>query len=123
MPRYQPLGPLGAAPGSRAMLALSLPDAQGGVPMPCVLVYLHDDVRADPEAMESVRRETRRAAQLEHPNIVKVFGLDEQPAAVARVVEYADGESLRAILDLGGKLTPALAARIAADAALGIHYA
>ena len=69
-----------------------------------------------------LQRDTRRAATLEHPHIVKVHGLANTEQGLARVVEFVDGESLRDVLEHTGKLPPAIAGRIAADVALGIHY-
>ena len=52
-----------------------------------------------------------------------MHGLATLEQGLARVVEYVDGESLRDVLEHTGKLSPAIAGRIAVDCALGIHYA
>ncbi|MDQ3265552.1 MAG: protein kinase [Myxococcota bacterium] len=121
--RFHKLGPLMSGENSRAILAIAKAAAGHGVPEPRVLIWLHEDVTRDPDAMQAVRRETTRAEQLDHPNIVRVYGLTEEPEGIARVVEFADAESLRRILQAAEALTPALASRIVADLATGVHYA
>lgn len=120
--RYRTVGPLYSGAGSRAQLAIALAEG-GGAPEPRVLIPLHADVLASEEALALVRRETARAVDLEHPHITRVFGLSQESIGLCRVVEYADAESVRGLLDLGGPMDPGLAVRIAADAALGVHYA
>ncbi len=121
--RFHKLGPLMSGENSRAILAIAKAAPGHGLPEPRVLIWLHEDVTRDPDAMQAVRRETVRAEQLEHPNIVRVYGLTEEPEGIARVVEFADAESLRRILQAAEALTPALASRIVADLATGVHYA
>ena len=89
---------------------------------PVVLVWAPPDLSKDEDVLIQLQRDTRRAATLEHPHIVKVHGLANLEQGLARVVEFVDGESLRDVLEHTGKLPPAIAGRIAVDAALGIHY-
>jgi len=119
--RYQPLGPLLAGEGSRAFLGLAL--ETGATPRPVVLVWAPPDVTRDPELSAGLQRETQRAAVLDHPNILRVHGLVPLDAGLARVTEFADGESLRRVLEVRPRIPPAFAALIASDVAMGIHYA
>src|SRR4051812_18007730 len=121
--RYQSLGPLLSGEGSRAFLGLAVSDAPHEPPYPVVMVWIPKDVLKDPGRLDSIFKETRRATQLEHPNIVKVYGLTSQPQGLARVVEYANAESLRRLLEAKGKLPADLAVKLVVDAATGIHYA
>lgn len=118
---YQPLGPLLSGAGSRAFLGLEV--AQGSASRAIVLVWVPDEIAKNPAALAKFQRETLRAASLEHPNIIKVYGLATLDEGTARVVEFADGESLRKVLDVVQKLPPRLAALVAADAAAGAHHA
>ncbi|MBI3184137.1 MAG: serine/threonine protein kinase [Myxococcales bacterium] len=120
-PRYQALGPLLAGEGSRAFLGLEISDQDTARPV--VLVWLPDEATRDPEQLARVRRETEHAATLEHPNIIRVWGMASLDEGTARVVEFADGESLRRILEATKKLPPRYAARVCADSAMGVHFA
>jgi len=119
--RYQPLGPLLAGEGSRAFLGLAL--ETGATPRPVVLVWAPPEVLRDPELSAGLQRETQRASVLDHPNILRVHGLVPLDAGLARVTEFADGESLRRLLEVRPRIPPAFAALIASDVAMGIHYA
>jgi len=121
--RYQSLGPLLSGEGSRAFLGLAVSDAPHEPPFPVVLVWIPKDVLKDKARMDSILKETRRATQLEHPNIVKVYGLTSQPQGLARVVEYANAESLRRLLEAKGKLPVDIAVKLVVEAATGVHYA
>src|SRR5215510_2544090 len=118
---YQPLGPLLSSDGSRAFLGLQI--GIGALPRPVVLVWVSEEVAKDPQLAEKVGRETQRASALAHPNVLKVHGLVPLDEGLARVVEFADGEPLRRILDVAKRLPPRLAALVVADAAMGVHYA
>jgi serine/threonine-protein kinase len=120
-PFYQPLGPLLSGEGSRAFLGLEV--SEGSPPRPVVLVWVPEELAKDPEAFAKIARETKRASMLEHPNIIKVYGLASLDEGLARVVEFADGESLRKVLSVVKKFPPRLAALATADAAMGTHYA
>lgn len=119
--RYQALGPLQAGEGSRAFLGLAI--SEDGRARPVVIVWLPDGARDDAELIAKIRRETEHAARLDHPNIVTVMGYADLDEGGARVVEFADGESLRKIIDTAHKLPPRIAARIIIDACTGTHYA
>ncbi len=120
VPTYRTAGPLLAGTRSSAMLGLEEREASA---RPVVLVWAPPELPRDEDRFSQLQRDTRRAATLDHPHIVKVHGLATLEHGLARVVEYVDGESLRDVLEHTGKLSPAIAGRIAVDCALGIHYA
>lgn len=119
--RYQPLGPLLSGEGSRAFLGLALED--GVPPRPVVLIWAPQEVAQDAEMTDRLRRETNRAVVFDHPHILRVHGLVQLEQGLARVTEYADGETLRRVMEVTPRVPPPLAARLVADAAQGIHYA
>ncbi|HLL84296.1 MAG TPA: serine/threonine-protein kinase, partial [Longimicrobium sp.] len=121
--RYQPLGPLLSGKGSRAFLALEIPENAPKQSRPVVMIWLPEELASDPASLASVERETHRAVVLDHPNIIRVFGLVQEKEGVARVVEFADGESLRRVLEVAPRLPVGIAARVIVDAAMGVHYA
>ena len=119
--RYQALGPLLSGEGSRAFLGLATTD--GAPAKPVVMIWVPPDTAQDPEQVAIIHRETARAVTLEHPNIIHVFGLASLDEGLARVVEFADGESLRRLLEVAGQLPPPFAALLACDVATGLHFA
>ncbi len=119
--RYQPLGPLMSGEGSRAFLGLA--HEEGAAPRPVVLIWAHEELTQDEEWVDKLRRETERAVVFEHPHILRVYGLVQLEKGLARVTEYADGETLRRVLEVTPRIPPPLAARLVADAAMGAHYA
>ncbi|RKH63754.1 serine/threonine-protein kinase [Corallococcus aberystwythensis] len=120
-PRYQSLGPLLAGEGSRAFLGLSL--EEGATPRPVVLIWAPPEIAQNPELVGRLERETNRAIVFEHPNILRVHGLEKLDGGLARVTEFADGEPLRRVLEANPRMSPAFASLVVADAAMGLHYA
>ena len=62
---------------------------------------------SDPEAQEHLarfRREAQAAGRLNHPSIVGVYDYGETDDLAYIVMEYVDGESLKAVLDRGERL-------------------
>ncbi len=119
--RYQPLGPVLAGEGSRAFLGLEI--SAEGVARPVVLVWVPDEAVGQPKLIDQIRRETEHAATLDHPNILKVRGFASIDEGHARITEFADGESLRRVLEAAKTLPARYAARVVADVATGVHFA
>ena len=119
--RYHALGPLLSGEGSRAFLGLAT--VEKGAADPVVMVWLPPEIAEDPEQLAAVHKDTLRAATLDHPNIIRVHGLAALEEGVARVVEFADGETLRRVLEVCHKLPLSMAALLVAEVATGLHYA
>ena len=119
--RYQALGPLQAGEGSRAFLGLAISEANKARPV--VIIWVPEAAEKDPMLLAKIKRETEHAAMLDHPHIVTVMGFGKLEEGHARVVEFADGESLRKILDTCKKMPPRVAARVILDACTAVHYA
>jgi hypothetical protein len=65
---------------------------------PVALKSLPPEVRADPVALDDLRRETARSHRLTHPNIVRIHDLHEEPGGLAFIaMEYVDGPTLSAL--------------------------
>jgi serine/threonine-protein kinase len=71
--------------------------------------------------------EAKLAGQLQHPNIVQVFGLEHDGSRWFIAMEYVHGKSLREVLDEVGKrelkVPPRIAAQVAMQALAGLHFA
>lgn len=68
-------------------------------------------------------REAETAAQLNHPNIVPIYAVDERDGLVYFVMGFVDGENLAARLHRAGAMTSAEARRMLIDVAGALAYA
>jgi serine/threonine protein kinase len=72
-------------------------DTQTGTPV-AVKILKPEVATHSPEQVERFRREAEAVYQLDHPNIVKVFGAFVYEGVYCIVMEYMGGGSLRAML-------------------------
>jgi serine/threonine-protein kinase len=68
-------------------------------------------------------REAETAAQLNHPNIVPIYAVDEREGLVYFVMGFVDGENLAARLHRAGAMTSAEVRRMMIDVAGALAYA
>ena len=73
--------------------------------------------------VERFQREAQVLGQLSHPHIVRVLSVGAEGDTYYLVMEYADGESLRARLSREGALPFDEAARLIGQVAAGLEYA
>ena len=59
---------------------------------------LHPHHANDPTVVERFERESRAAAQLNHPNVVRIYDTGREDDLVYLVMEHVDGPSLREVL-------------------------
>ena len=84
---------------------------------------LHPQFASDPTFAERLRRESRAAAGLSHPNIVGVFDWGRQGERYFIVMEYVSGHSLAEIIAARGPLGAEAAAAIAFEVAAALAFA
>ena len=80
------------------------------------LKFLPDELATHPPALERMRREARMIAALNHPGICTMHELGESSGHVFLVMEYLEGETLRArgefseseLIDIGVQVSKAL---------------
>ena len=86
---------------------------------------LHPHHATDPTVVERFERESRAAAQLNHPNAVRIYDTGREDELVYLVMEHVDGPSLRQLLRERGRLDPMVVAAIGEQvaAALGEAHA
>lgn len=78
------------------------------------LKILHPHLAGDPELLARFEREARAAARLNHPQLVKIYEVGEDPSEGPYMVhEWVDGESLRSRLTREKKLSPSEVRRLA----------
>jgi eukaryotic-like serine/threonine-protein kinase len=75
------------------------------------------------ESRKMFIEEARIASMIRHPNIVTVEDVEELTGELRLVMEYVEGGTLADLVGRDDPLPPALAVRIALDAAAGLHAA
>ncbi|HMF13120.1 MAG TPA: serine/threonine-protein kinase [Gemmataceae bacterium] len=76
----------------------------------------------DPKMLARFRREAELASQLDHACIVRTLRWGELRGLHYLIMEYAEGETLEAVLQERGRLTPKETARIGLLTALGLQH-
>jgi serine/threonine-protein kinase len=84
---------------------------------------LDDRFDGDAAMARRFRREARRAASLQHQNVVAVYDAGEEDGRLFIVMECVPGEGLDAVLAREGRLAPDLVLGLARQAAAGLGYA
>ncbi|HET8538241.1 MAG TPA: PEGA domain-containing protein [Anaeromyxobacter sp.] len=110
--RFTTIAPLPPHGDWRRAVAL---DRGAGAPRPVVLAFVPSSVLDAPERLAALVRDVEAAARLHHPAAVPVLGTETVGDALAIVEDWRPGATLRALLDVGGRLPPDVAARIAVD--------
>ena len=84
---------------------------------------LSQPVAEDEVARERFHREARAAATLDHPNIVRVFDLNQEGQILYLVMEFIEGINLQAMVARSGPFAAGKAASYVGQAALGLQHA
>ncbi|MCC6508540.1 MAG: serine/threonine protein kinase, partial [Pirellulaceae bacterium] len=79
--------------------------------------------RAEPSQVEQFMREAKVGIQLRHPNIVAIYEVDPDPRNPYMVMEFVEGQTLRELVKIRGKIDPLTSLRLIADVANGLAYA
>jgi eukaryotic-like serine/threonine-protein kinase len=72
---------------------------------------------------ESIQREARTIASLQHPNIVGIFDAGKVEGRSYLVMEYVHGYTLRELLDSAGRVSEAEAVKYGEQVAAALHFA
>lgn len=59
---------------------------------------IHDHLFADPAVLDAFNREAKHAARIEHPNVVRVYHVDDIDGRVVIEMQFIDGVSLDKLL-------------------------
>jgi serine/threonine-protein kinase len=84
---------------------------------------LHPHHATDPTVVERFEREARAAAQLNHPNAVRIYDTGREDDLVFLVMEHVDGPSLREVVRRQGQLDPMAVAAIGEQVASALGEA
>ncbi len=79
--------------------------------------------RSEPAQVEQFMREAKVGLQLRHPNIVAIYEVDPDPRNPYMVMEFVEGQTLRELVKIRGKIEPLTSLRLIADVANGLSFA
>jgi serine/threonine protein kinase len=83
---------------------------------------LPEQLAKDPEWKDRFMREARTVAQLNHPNIATIYGIDQQGETLFIAMELIEGEALSTVIGRGAMI-PADAVRVAIHVSDGLSEA
>lgn len=113
--------------GGMAEIWLARREGPAGFSKRLVIKRILPNLAQDEKFREMFLDEARVAANLEHPNIVRIYELGEVDGSYFIAMEYVDGPDLDYLIEraaqLGVVFPSVLAARIVADALAGLDYA
>ncbi len=90
---------------------------------PVALKFLPADVDRDPAKLTQLHTEVRMARQVSHPNVCRVYDIDEVDGSTFLSMEYVDGEDLASLLRRIGRFPEDRALEIARQICAGLAAA
>ena len=81
------------------------------------LKVIAPELAADETFRARFERESNTAAQIEHPNVIPVYEVDEDQGLLYIVMRFVQGVDLRGLIDREGRIEPGRAARLVAQVA------
>jgi hypothetical protein len=116
--RYRMIGRLGSGGMGEVYRADDLKLGQ-----PVALKFLPEAVDKDPARLTQLHSEVRIARQISHPNVCRVYDIDEFEGSTFLSMEYVDGEDLASLLRRVGRLAPDRAIALARQICAGLSAA
>src|SRR6187431_2565180 len=116
--RYRILGRLGRGGMGEVYRADDLKLGQS-----VALKFLPGDVDRDPARLTQLHTEVRMARQVSHPNVCRVYDIDEVEGHTFLSMEYVDGEDLSSLLRRIGRFPQDRALEIARQVCAGLAAA
>jgi Protein kinase domain len=90
---------------------------------PVALKFLPGDVDKDPARLTQLHTEVRMARQVSHPNVCRVYDIDEEEGHTFLSMEFVDGEDLLSLLRRVGRFPEDRAIEIARQMCAGLAAA
>jgi eukaryotic-like serine/threonine-protein kinase len=91
--------------------------------MPVAIKMLKHDMAMEPMFQTKFKNEAHIIARMIHPNIVRIYDIDEMYRTSFIIMEYLEGLALRSIMDHMGALKPDLTAHYLMQVLKGLSYA
>lgn len=124
--RFEILAEIGRGGLTRVYAARDLVAARAGLANPVVaLKIIAEDQGVEPDLVALMHREARRLRDLVHPNIVRVFDMEQEGRLHFMVMEQLEGQSLATLLRRaeGHRLPPARLDRIVTEVCAALAFA
>jgi len=90
---------------------------------PVALKIVHPELTGDPEAVRRFLRDARAAGQLSHPNIIRIYDMNQAEGYYFISMEYVPGGDVGALLEREGPLPCARVIDLAAQACSALAHA
>jgi eukaryotic-like serine/threonine-protein kinase len=123
--RYDILLPI--ASGGMATVYLARTRSLGGFEKEVAVKVMHAHLREEEAFAQDIVEEAKLAVRIQHPNVVRVHDVGEDPHGVYLVMDYVEGDSLAGLVrcvSKKGELLPAsIGLRILIDSLHGLHAA
>jgi serine/threonine-protein kinase len=123
--RYEVLLPI--ASGGMGTVYLAKSRGVGGFEREVAVKVMHHHLREEEGFAHDLIEEAKLAVRIQHPNVVAVLDVGEDPHGVYLVMDYVEGDSLaglaRALRKDDDDIPERLGLRILHDALLGLHAA
>ena len=87
------------------------------------LKFLPAEVDRDPSRLMQLHNEVRMARQVSHPNVCRVYDIDEVDGHTFLSMEYVDGEELASVLRRFGRFSPDRGVELARQICAGLAAA
>jgi tRNA A-37 threonylcarbamoyl transferase component Bud32 len=116
--RYRTVGRLGKGGMGEVYRADDLKLGQ-----PVALKFLPEEVDRDPARLSQLHTEVRMARQVSHPNVCRVYDIDEVDGHTFLSMEYVDGEDLASVLRRFGRFPEERGLEIARQICAGLAAA
>ena len=94
-----------------------------GLNIPVAIKMLRHDMAMDPDFLSTFQNEAQTIAALNHENIIHVYDIEQRFKTVFIIMEYLEGESLKAMLARLKKIAPSLAVYFILQICSGLYYA
>jgi eukaryotic-like serine/threonine-protein kinase len=122
---YQLIAPI--ASGRIAEFLLARQGELAGFRMPLMIKRLRPGFAADPRFVQAFLEDSRIAAMLDHPNVVRLYEVGHSAGEVFVAMELVQGKALASLIRRAAErretLSHRLAAMVVAQAAAGLHHA
>jgi hypothetical protein len=94
-----------------------------GLSIPVAIKMMRHDMALNPEFLKTFRNEAKTVANLNHPNIIRIYDIEDCYRTVFIITELVEGERLDVLIRRLNRIPPPLAIRYLEQICAGLSYA